>query len=143
MKYLPNPEWKKGCLEIAKTTKIWQRILKFSFFFRVYKSMKSFVWDRSAWGRQGYQKTTKIWWKLAQILISLWDLNYLVRIWMENVCYYVTVLQFTWSHLAHIYRVLTAVCSKGWHISKGLLNRHRALDSTYNNLTNYVIQGLR
>ena len=35
LKSLLNPEW-KGCLEIARTIKIWQRILKFSFFFRVY-----------------------------------------------------------------------------------------------------------
>ena len=39
---------------MSKTTKIWQRILKFSLFFRVYRLIELFVWDRSAWGQQGY-----------------------------------------------------------------------------------------
>ena len=37
-----NPKW-KGCLEIAKTTKVWQRILKFSIYFRVYMLIELFV----------------------------------------------------------------------------------------------------
>ena len=50
---LLDPKWKE-CLELAKTTKIWQRILKFSLFFRVYTLIELFVWERSAWGWQGY-----------------------------------------------------------------------------------------
>ena len=42
---VPARKW-KVCLEVSKTTKIWQKILKFSFFFRVYTLKELFLWDR-------------------------------------------------------------------------------------------------